>query len=45
MRRIFIDTEWTAEPWTPGSELMWIGLADEQGQSWYGISSEVELDP
>lgn len=44
-RRIFVDTEWTAEPWTAGSELMWIGLADEQGRSWYGISSEVEIDP
>lgn len=26
-------------------ELMWVGLADEAGQSWYGISSEVEIDP
>jgi hypothetical protein len=24
---------------------MWIGLADEQGRSWYGISSEVEINP
>ena len=24
---------------------MWIGLADESGCSWYGISSEVEIDP
>ena len=24
---------------------MWIGLADEEGRSWYGISSEVEIDP
>jgi hypothetical protein len=24
---------------------MWIGLADEKGRSWYGISSEVEIDP
>ena len=44
-RRIFLDTEWTAPPWSKSSELMWIGLADEQGQSWYGISSEVEIDP
>ena len=27
------------------SELMWIGLADEEGHTWYGISSEVEIDP
>lgn len=24
---------------------MWIGLADEEGRSWYGISSEVEINP
>ena len=23
---------------------MWIGLADEAGRSWYGISSEVDID-
>jgi len=44
-RRIFVDTEWTAPPWSEQSELMWIGLADEEGRSWYGISSEVEIDP
>ena len=44
-RRIFVDTEWTAPPWSEQSELMWIGLADEGGRSWYGISSEVEIDP
>ena len=44
-RRIFLDTEWTAPPWSQRSELMWIGLADEEGRSWYGISSEVEIDP
>ena len=44
-RRIFLDTEWTALPWSDRSELMWIGLADEEGRSWYGISSEVVIDP
>jgi hypothetical protein len=44
-RRIFLDTEWTAPPWSDRSELMWIGLADEEGRSWYGISSEVDIDP
>lgn len=44
-RRIFLDTEWTAPPWSDRSELMWIGLADDEGRSWYGISSEVEIDP
>lgn len=44
-RRIFLDTEWTRAPWAEQSELLWIGLADEEGRSWYGISSEVEIDP
>ena len=44
-RRVFLDTEWTAPPWSGRSELMWIGLADEEGRSWYGISSEVDIDP
>ena len=44
-RRIFLDTEWTAAPWLAQAELMWIGLADEDGRSWYGISSEVVIDP
>ena len=44
-RRIFLDTEWTAAPWSDRSELMWMGLADESGRTWYGISSEVEIDP
>ena len=44
-RRIFLDTEWTAAPWSARSELMWIGVADEAGRSWYGISSEAEIDP
>ena len=44
-RRIFLDTEWTAPPWSKESELMWIGLADDAGRSWYGISAEVEIDP
>lgn len=44
-RRIFIDTEWNAPPWSDAMELMWVGLADEAGHSWYGISSEAEIDP
>jgi hypothetical protein len=44
-RRIFLDTEWTAPPWSNRSGIMWIGLADEGGRSWYGISSEVDIDP
>jgi len=44
-RRIFLDTEWTASPWSDRPKLMWSGLADEEGRTWYGISSEVEIDP
>lgn len=44
-RRIFVDTEWTAPPWSSDSELMWIGLADEDGQSWSAISADVDIDP
>ena len=44
-RHIFVDTEWTAPPWSEQAELMWIGLADETGRSWYGISAEVDIDP
>ncbi len=44
-RRIFLDTEWTAPMWSEQSELMWVGLADEEGKSWYGISADVDIDP
>jgi hypothetical protein len=27
------------------AQFEWIGLSDEQGRPWYGISSEVEIDP
>ena len=44
-RRVFLDTEWTGPPWSSRSQPMWIGLADEGGRSWYGISSEANIDP
>ncbi len=44
-RRIFLDTEWTALPWSGQAELMWIGLADEDGRVWSAISAEAEIDP
>ncbi len=37
-RRIFVDTEWTSPPWSGQAELMWIGLADEEGRSWSAAS-------
>jgi hypothetical protein len=45
MRRVFVDTEWTAVPWSSSSDLLWIGLADEDGLSWCGLSSEARIDP
>jgi len=45
MRRVFIDTEWTAVPWSSASDLLWIGLSDEAGRSWCGLSSEARVDP
>lgn len=44
-RRIFVDTEWTAVPWSSVTELLWIGLADENGRSWCALSSEAQVDP
>ncbi len=43
-RRIFVDTEWTSLPWSDQAELMWIGLADEEGRSWSAISADVDID-
>lgn len=45
MRRVFVDTEWTAAPWSGRSELMWIGLADEGGRVWSAISADIDIDP
>lgn len=45
MRRIFVDTEWTAVPWSSACELLWIGLADEDGRNWCGLCSDVRVDP
>ena len=44
-RRIFLDTEWTAEPWSERCELMWVGLADEQGRVWSAISADADIEP
>ncbi|NNC92797.1 MAG: hypothetical protein HKN80_09925 [Acidimicrobiia bacterium] len=44
-RRVFVDTEWTAPPWSDQCELMWIGLADEDGGSWCAISADADIDP
>jgi hypothetical protein len=43
-RRIFIDTEWTAPPWSAGCELLWVGLADEAGSAWSAVAADVDLE-
>lgn len=43
-RRIFVDTEWTAAPWSPDVELLWVGLADETGASWSAVNAGVDLE-
>lgn len=45
MRRVFVDTEWTAVPWSRAAELLWIGLADENGLSCCGLVSDAQIDP
>jgi hypothetical protein len=45
MRRIFIDTEWTAVPWSPTCDLLWIGLADEEGNKLCALNIEARVDP
>ncbi len=44
-RRIFVDTEWTAAPWSADSELLWVGLADEAGSAWSAVAADVDLEP
>jgi hypothetical protein len=45
MRRITVDTEWTAVPWSASVDLLWVGLADETGRSWCGLNSDAHVDP
>lgn len=45
MRRVVVDTEWTAVPWSASADLLWIGLADETGRSWCGLLSDADVDP
>jgi hypothetical protein len=45
MRRVFVDTEWTAVPWSSACDLLWIGLCDELGRNWCGLCSEARIDP
>ena len=43
-RHIFVDTEWTAVPWSRDADLLWIGLSDEYGQTWCALSSDAHID-
>ena len=44
VRRIFLDTEFKNLPWTGHSDLLWIGLADDEGNSWSAINGDVVID-
>lgn len=44
VRRIFIDTEFKNLPWTGYSEMLWVGLADEDGNAWSAINADVVID-
>lgn len=43
-RRIFVDTEFKNLPWTGHSDLLWVGLADDHGNSWSAINADVAID-
>ena len=45
MRRIFVDTEWTAVPWSEHCDLLWVGLADSSGASFCALSSDHRVHP
>jgi hypothetical protein len=45
MRRIFVDTEWTAVPWSDARDLLWIGLADDDGRTLCGLRSDAQVAP
>lgn len=43
MRRIFVDTEWTAVPWSEHRDLLWIGLADSSGETFCGFNADYQV--
>ena len=42
--RIFLDTEFKNTPWSGFSELLWVGLADEAGDTFSAINADVAID-
>ena len=44
MRRIFLDTEFTDLPWSGHSELLCVGLADQDGRSRSALSADVSTE-
>lgn len=45
MRRIFVDTEWTAVPWSEHRDLLWIGLSDSSGATFCGFNADYRVHP
>jgi hypothetical protein len=43
VRRIFLDTEFTDLPWTGRSELLWVGLVDEQGRQCSAVLADTDV--
>ena len=43
-RRIFVDTEWTAVPWSQSASLLWVGLSDEAGKTWCALSADAHIE-
>lgn len=42
--RVFLDTEFTDLPWSGRSQLLWVGLAADDGSSWSALSAEALAD-
>ncbi|GCL62559.1 hypothetical protein [Pseudaquabacterium pictum] len=45
MRRIIVDTEWTATPWSEHRDLLWISLADSAGATFCGFNLDYQVHP
>jgi hypothetical protein len=42
-RRIFLDCEFLDLPWTENAGLLWIGLADNDGNTWSAIDRDADM--
>ena len=42
-RRIFLDCEFLDLPWTQNTGLLWIGLADDDGNTWSAVNGDADV--